>query len=133
MSAQICLTGCCSGIPPASVSCSLKCKPSMVFPASVRSRRRTSRRSEMQSQDLTPIPIPPRQRWREFRIAYLPPLTFLLLVGVICWMWVNYVEPGGIIGEVETVHANIISTVAGTVRDLRVDQLQAVTNGEPLA
>jgi multidrug resistance efflux pump len=87
----------------------------------------------MQSQDLTPIPIPPRQRWREFRIAYLPPLTFLLLVGVICWMWVNYVEPGGIIGEVETVHAHIISTVAGTVRDLGVDQLQTVTNGEPLA
>jgi len=87
----------------------------------------------MEQQDLTPIPIPPRQRWREFRVAYLPPLTFLTLVGVICWMWMNYVRPSAIIGEVETIHANIVSTVAGTVVDLRVDQLQSVTNGQIVA
>ena len=92
----------------------------------------TNRRFDLPDQDLTPIPIPPRQRWREFRVVYLPPVTFLALIGIICWMWSNYVQPGAIIGEVEMVHANIISTVNGTVLNLKVDYLQAVTNGEVL-
>lgn len=87
----------------------------------------------MPNQDLTPIPIPRKQRWREFRVAYLPPLMFVALLGFICWMWVNYVSPSSIIGEVETVHASIVSTVAGVVQDLDVDLLQPVTNGQVLA
>lgn len=87
----------------------------------------------MPAQDLTPIPIPPRQRWREFRVAYLPPITFLFLIAIICWMWMTYVEPGAIIGEVETIHANMVSSLAGTIEDLKVDQLQTVTNGQELA
>jgi multidrug resistance efflux pump len=86
----------------------------------------------MASQDLTPIPIPPRQRWREFRIAYLPPLTFVALICIISWMWSNYVQPSAIIGEVEMVRANIISTADGMVLDLGVDYLQPVTNGQVL-
>jgi multidrug resistance efflux pump len=87
----------------------------------------------MPDKDLTPIPMPAGQRWREFRVVYLPPLTFLALVAVISWMWVNYVEPGAIIGEVETIHANVISTAGGTMQDLKVDLLQTVTNGQELA
>ncbi len=86
----------------------------------------------MQS-DLSPIPIPPKQRWNDLRVRLLPPLTFLAVVVVICWMWVNYVEPGAIIGEIETVHSDIISTVAGTVQELKVDRLEPVTNGQALA
>jgi multidrug resistance efflux pump len=87
----------------------------------------------MADQDLRPIPIPPRQRWREFRVAYLPVLTFLMLVAAIAWMWTRYVAPATIIGEVETVRANIISVVAGTVSQLKVDRLESVTKGQELA
>ena len=87
----------------------------------------------MQRTELPPIPIPPKQRWREFRIAYLPPVTFVALVAIIAWMWMNYVRPSAIIGEVEVAHANIISTVAGMVQSLNVDTLQPVTNGQELA
>lgn len=87
----------------------------------------------MNTQDFTPIPTPPKQRWREFRVTYLPPLTFFALVVVICYMWVNYVRPSEIIGEVETVHANIVSTTPGTLIDLKVDRLDTVTNGQLLA
>jgi multidrug resistance efflux pump len=87
----------------------------------------------MPNQELTPIPIPRKERWREFRVAYLPRLVFLVLVGSICWMWMNYLSPSSIIGEVETVHANVISTVTGLVQDLDVDLLQPVTNGQVLA
>lgn len=87
----------------------------------------------MQNQDLRPIPIPLKQRWHDFRVAYVPLLTFLVLVATICWMWMRYVQPGAIIGEVETVRASIISVVSGTLRELKVDRLQAVTNGQELA
>jgi multidrug resistance efflux pump len=87
----------------------------------------------MAGQSLKPIPIPTRQRWREFRVAYLPLITFAALVVLIGWMWTHYVAPANIIGEVETVRANVISVVAGTVTELKVDRLETVTNGQELA
>lgn len=84
-------------------------------------------------EDLKPIPIPLRQRWREFRVAYLPGLAFLVLIALIGWMWKNYVQPSTIIGEVETIRARIISVVPGTLQELKVDRLQPVTNGQELA
>jgi multidrug resistance efflux pump len=87
----------------------------------------------MEQPNLKPIPIPPKQQWREFRVAYLPVLTFAMLVVLIGWMWVRYVQPATIIGEVETVRANIISIAAGTVAELKVDRLESVTNGQELA
>jgi multidrug resistance efflux pump len=87
----------------------------------------------MADQDLRPIPTPARQHWREFRVAYLPLITFMALVVLIGWMWKNYVAPATIIGEVETVRAKIISVVAGTVKELKVDRLESVTMGQELA
>lgn len=89
-------------------------------------------RFEMAEKNLNPIPIPLQQRWREFRIAYLPGLTFAALVAVIAWMWVRYVQPSTIVGEAEAVRANIISILPGTLEELKVDRLQAVTNGQEL-
>src|ERR1039457_3277083 len=66
-------------------------------------------------------------------MAVMPPVTFLLLVITIFWMWQNYVHPPSLVGEVEAVRATVISTVAGTVLELKVDELQPVTNGQPLA
>src|SRR6185369_7691989 len=87
----------------------------------------------MPDPDLKPIPIPARQQWREFRVTYLPVITFAALVVLIGWMWTRYVAPATIIGEVETVRANIISVVAGTVTDLKVSRLESVTSGQELA
>jgi multidrug resistance efflux pump len=87
----------------------------------------------MPDKNLPLIPIPARQRWRDFRIRYLPPLAFLTLVGIIGWMWVQYVEPSAIVGQVETVHVDISSTIGGTVQSLKVDLLETVTNGQVLA
>ncbi len=86
----------------------------------------------MAEKNLNPIPIPLPQRWREFRIAYLPVLTFAALVAVIAWMWMRYVQPATIVGEAEAVRANIISILPGTLEELKVDRLQAVTNGQEL-
>ncbi len=84
-------------------------------------------------EDLKPIPIPIEQRWQDFRVKYVPLLMFAVLVAAICWMWSRYVEPPAIVGEVESVHADIMSTTPGTIESVLVDRLQAVTNGQELA
>jgi multidrug resistance efflux pump len=78
------------------------------------------------------IPIPFRQRWRQFKVAYLPVFTFVALLGAIAWMWNQYVHPAAIVGEVEPIRANILSLLPGTIEQLRVGPLQAVTNGQEL-
>lgn len=87
----------------------------------------------MEKQDLKPIPIPPRQHLREFQVVYLPVLSFLFLVVVIGWMWVHYVAPATIVGEVEAVRSKVVSVVAGTLQELKVGRLSRVTNSQPLA
>lgn len=82
---------------------------------------------------LPPIPTPPAQRWREFRIQALPVLTFLGVLAVVVLMWRQYVLPANIVGEVEAVRVNIISTVPGTVKELKVKRFDRVKAGEEIA
>ncbi|HKQ36795.1 MAG TPA: hypothetical protein VJ063_01885 [Verrucomicrobiae bacterium] len=79
---------------------------------------------------LPPIPTPPAQRWREFRIQVLPVIVFLGLLATIALMWRNFVQPSGVVGEVEAVKANVISLHDGIVAALHVDVLERVTNGQ---
>lgn len=81
----------------------------------------------------SPIPIPFSQRWHDFKTAYLPILTFLLLCGTIFWMWGRYVTPSNIVGEVEAVRAHVISLCPGTLQELKAERFQHVTNGQCLA
>lgn len=87
----------------------------------------------MEDRTLPLIPVPPRQRWRHFRSVYFPPLAFLAVVVLICWMWVNYVPSTAIVAEVETIHSPVVTTVAGMLEELEVDRLQPVTNGQIVA
>lgn len=82
---------------------------------------------------LPPIPIPWRRRWREFRMRWLPVVVFVALVGSVVIMWDLYVQPAAVLGEVESVHANLVSSVAGTVEALHVQRFQRVTNGQAVA
>ena len=82
---------------------------------------------------LPPIPTPPAQRWREFRIQMLPIVTFIgVMIGVVL-LWQQYVLPTNIIGEVESIRANVISTVPGTLKELKVTRFDRVTNGQIIA
>ena len=73
---------------------------------------------------LAPIPTPPAQRWREFRIQALPVITFLGILACVVVMWRQYVLPTNIGGEVEAIRANIISSVPGTIKELKVKRFQ---------
>jgi multidrug resistance efflux pump len=82
---------------------------------------------------LAPIPTPPAQRWREFRIQALPILTFIGVLVCVVALWHNYVLPTNMVGEVESTHANVISTVPGTIKELKVGRFQRVKAGEEIA
>ena len=82
---------------------------------------------------LAPIPTPPAQRWREFRIQTLPVLTFIGILACVVLMWKQYVLPTNIVGEVESVRAIVMSSVEGTIKELKVKRFQRVAAGEEIA
>ena len=82
---------------------------------------------------LAPIPTPPAQRWREFRIQALPLLTFMLVLGCIVVLWRNYVIPTNVVGEVEAMSASVISAVPGTIKEIKVQRFQRVKAGDEIA
>lgn len=84
-------------------------------------------------ESLPPIPTPPAERWREFRIQALPLMTFVVLLLGVVLLWKQYVLPTNLVGEVEAVRANVISSVDGTLKELKVKRFQRVAAGEEIA
>src|SRR5688572_23208262 len=82
---------------------------------------------------LAPIPTPPAQRWREFRIQALPVLTFLAVLACVVLLWRDFVVPTNVIGEVETTRAMVISVVPGTIKEIKVQRFQHVKAGDEIA
>jgi multidrug resistance efflux pump len=82
---------------------------------------------------LPPIPTPPAQRWREFRIQALPVLTFIAVLLCVAMLWSNYVVPTSIVGEVEATQAIVISGTIGTLKEVKVQRFQRVKAGEEIA
>jgi multidrug resistance efflux pump len=82
---------------------------------------------------LAPIPTPPAQRWREFRIQALPVLTFIAVLSCVVLLWRDFVVPTNVIGEVETTRALVISVVPGTIKEIKVQRFQHVKAGDEIA
>src|SRR5688500_14556340 len=82
---------------------------------------------------LPPIPTPPAQRWREFRIQVLPVFTFIAVIVCVAVLWNNYVLPTSIVGEVEATHALVISGTLGTLKEVKVQRFQMVKAGDEIA
>src|SRR5215218_10329875 len=82
---------------------------------------------------LAPIPTPPSQRWKEFRIQALPVVTFIAVLVCVVALWGKYVMPTNMVGQVELVQASVISSVPGTVKELKVKEFQRVKAGEEIA
>jgi multidrug resistance efflux pump len=48
-------------------------------------------------------------------------------------LWQHYIVPTSIVGEVESTHAYVISSVPGTIKDLKVQRFQQVKAGDEIA
>src|SRR5688572_18029923 len=81
---------------------------------------------------LPPIPTPVSQRWREFRIQVLPLIIFVCVILAVALLWRNFVAPTGIIGEVESIKADVISLQDGTLARLSVDRFEHVQAGQEI-
>ncbi|HKS37897.1 MAG TPA: HlyD family efflux transporter periplasmic adaptor subunit [Verrucomicrobiae bacterium] len=79
------------------------------------------------------IPTPPAQRWREFRLRGIPAIVFLAGLAGVGVLWNKNLVPSNIVGEVQGTSAIVASTVAGLLTELRVDQYDHVTAGQPVA
>jgi multidrug resistance efflux pump len=82
---------------------------------------------------LPPIPTPPAQKWREFRIQILPLFVFCGAVALTILIWNYNLAAPTFAGEVEAVQANVISAQGGIISDIRVERYQRVAAGEVIA
>jgi multidrug resistance efflux pump len=81
---------------------------------------------------LPPIPTPPIQRWREFRIQVLPAIIFAVVLTSVVVLWRSYVMPASIVGMVQTNAVSITVAEPGLITDMFVKPFDEVTNGQPL-
>lgn len=80
--------------------------------------------------DIKRIPVPPAQRWREFRISLLPWVVFALAALTIAVLWKQVVSPAAVVGEVATVQYLVRSLTDGTLQNLTVEPFSFVRKGE---
>lgn len=83
-------------------------------------------------EDKRPIPVPPAQRWREFRIQLLPLIVFVLVILIVTLIWKQVIVPVSITGEVSSVQYQVRSQVDGTLTDLTVEPFTFVRKGEQI-
>ena len=81
---------------------------------------------------LPPIPTPVSQRWREFRIRFLPFIVFAVLIAGIAFLWRGFVQPSGIVGFAETNAVNVVASQDGLLSTLTVERFQMVTKGQEI-
>ncbi|MEK7674953.1 MAG: hypothetical protein AAB676_03845 [Verrucomicrobiota bacterium] len=83
--------------------------------------------------ELPLIPTPPAQRWREFRIQNLPVLVFATAFLCAFYLWRESVTPATLVGEVETIRADVTSPDSGLLTNLWVTRFQPVKAGDVVA
>jgi multidrug resistance efflux pump len=82
---------------------------------------------------LTPIPTPPHLRWREFRLKILPTIVFLAVMAVTVSVWVRFAAAPNVVGQAETIHANLVSSKPGILTQFTATLNQPVHAGDVLA
>jgi len=82
--------------------------------------------------DLTPIPIPSKQKWKNFRLQTLPFLVFASAIATLATMWNSHVTPPRFLGLVDGVRAEVSSPVSGSLTRLAVARFQTVTAGDAI-
>ncbi len=83
--------------------------------------------------DLPVIPTPSGQRWREFRVVFVPPLVFFCTLLAIALVWKDYVSPPTLVGQVEPLITAVTTRNAGVLTNLFVERFQEVKAGDTVA
>jgi multidrug resistance efflux pump len=84
----------------------------------------------VQDRSLSPIPTPPAQRWREFRLIYLPRACFVAGVVLAAVLWSRWVAPATTVAEAQLTQTEVRAPHAGVVAGMEVGLLQTVSAGQ---
>ena len=87
----------------------------------------------MSAETLPPIPMPPGQRWKHFRQRGLPALAFAGVLIMAVWLWGANLANPLLVGQAESLTAEVTSPVDGEVATLEVQLYQQVYVGDVLA
>lgn len=77
-----------------------------------------------------PIPIPLRQRWKNFRTRFLPVMVFSMAVLATMLLWERKSAAPMMVGEVYAPQGPILAAASGVVEDFSVQPYQDVRAGD---
>ena len=83
--------------------------------------------------ELSPIPMPPNQRWKHFRQTGLPAIAFLSVFALSVWLWGTNLASPLVMGQAESQEADIVSPMDGQIASVNVRLYQQVYAGDVLA
>ena len=83
--------------------------------------------------NLPPIPTPPAQRWRDFRVQTMPVLVFGAVLLTATVLWQHSVSLPSLVGAAESVTGYVSSPKPGLLVQMNTDRLQQVKAGDPIA
>ena len=87
----------------------------------------------MKPEPLPPIPSPPEHHWRQFRVNVVPGIAFVAVLGITVWLWGKNLANPVVLGQAESVIAEISSPQPGRVAQLNVALFQPVKAGDVIA
>lgn len=82
---------------------------------------------------LPPIPTPAAHGWRRMRQQFLPGIVFAAGVVATVIVWSQWVTPTTMVGEAETIRADVRTAQTGTLTQVVVKMFQPVRAGDTLA
>lgn len=82
--------------------------------------------------DYRPIPIPLRQRWRDFRTRFMPVVVFLVAVSATVLLWEEKSTGPMLVGEVYAPQGPVLAPALGMVENLVVQPYEDVRAGDVL-
>src|SRR5512146_1686966 len=77
-----------------------------------------------------PIPIPFRQRWRSARVRLLPAVVFAVIIICLAVLWRDYAAAPSLVGQAESIQANVSSYRPGMLAQLSVNRFDRVRAGD---
>ena len=87
----------------------------------------------MKLDPLPPVPSPPQERWRQFRVRVMPGVIFGMVLCVTVWLWGQNLANPLVMGQAEGLEAEVISPVAGRLARIEVGLYQQVKRGDLIA
>jgi HlyD family secretion protein len=82
---------------------------------------------------LPPVPSPPEHYWRQFRINVIPGLAFVTVLGITVWLWGKNLANPVVMGQAESMVAEVASPAPGRIAQLNVTLFQEVKAGDVIA